>query len=266
MKYALDAMTSSGEGTTIKVNILASGSAGNCIALTTGEKTILIDAGVAKTKIEKRLLEVALRSDEVAAIFITHAHGDHTKGLPLANKYRIPVYATQGEWKGISGVDDELQRECETTYGLYDLILLDDVEIRPFRVHHDAFEPVGYSITDGETRVSICLDTGKLDKDMLVSMADSDIYIIESNHEPAMVEAGGYPDSVKARILSDNGHLSNEQTAGALQRLIRGCGERIYLTHLSSKNNMPTLAEMTVKQALKHKGFVAGKHYEIEVV
>lgn len=245
---------------------MASGSNGNCIALTAAERTILIDAGVAKTKIEKRLLEVGIRPGEVVAIFITHAHGDHIKGLPLANKYRIPVYATNGEWKGISGVDGELHRECETTYGLYDLIIFDSFEIRPFGVHHDAYEPVGYSVTDGETRVSICLDTGKIDEAMLVSIADSDIYIIEANHEPSMVEAGDYPDVVKARILSDIGHLSNEQTATAFQRLVQGRGERIYLTHLSSKNNLATLAEMTVKQALRKHGFIAGKDYEIEVM
>jgi phosphoribosyl 1,2-cyclic phosphodiesterase len=78
----------------MKVDILASGSKGNCIALTSGQTTILIDAGVAKTKIEKRLLEVGIRPDEVKGIFITHAHGDHIKGLPLANKYKIPVITT----------------------------------------------------------------------------------------------------------------------------------------------------------------------------
>lgn len=259
-------MTTWREATVIKVNILASGSGGNCVALRSGGKTILIDAGVAKTKIEKRLLEVGIRPDEVTAIFITHAHGDHIQGLPLANKYRIPVYATYGEWKGISGVDDELQVTVETIHGEYKKLSVAGFTVRPFRTHHDAYEPVGYTVTDGETKVSICLDTGKVDGQMLEAMAGSDIYIIEANHEVAMVDAGDYPDRVKARILSDNGHLSNDQVADALVRLVQGRGEQIYLSHLSSRNNMPTLAKMTVKHALKRKGFEAGKHYEIEVV
>jgi phosphoribosyl 1,2-cyclic phosphodiesterase len=248
----------------MEVNILASGSGGNCIALRSEQTTILIDAGVAKTKIEKRLLDVGIRPDEIAAIFITHAHADHIKGLPLAAKYHIPVYATYGEWKCIA--------EPKEKDGLIEVgkgpcyFDPNGFTVTAFKTHHDAYEPVGYTVTDGEAKVSICLDTGKVDGEMLEAMAGSDIYIIEANHEPDMVEAGDYPDSVKARILSDNGHLSNEQVATALQRLIQGRGERIYLTHLSKRNNIPTLAEMTVKAALRRRGFEAGKHYEIEVV
>ncbi|MED1792843.1 MBL fold metallo-hydrolase [Brevibacillus nitrificans] len=250
----------------MKVDILASGSGGNCVALTTDQSTVLIDAGVAKTKIEKRLLEVGIKPNDIEAIFVTHAHGDHIKGLPLANKYRILVYATYGEWKGISGVDDELQQLVETLHGVYETINLSGVIVQPFRTHHDAYEPIGYTVTDGETKVSICLDTGKVDAEMLAAMSGSDSYIIEANHEPAMVEASDYPHTVQARILSDIGHLSNEQTATALQRLVQGRGEKIFLTHLSSRNNMPILAEMTVKQSLIKRGLIAGKHYEIEVV
>ncbi|GED35050.1 putative metallo-hydrolase YycJ [Brevibacillus centrosporus] len=250
----------------IKVDILASGSGGNCVALTSEQKTVLIDAGVAKTKIEKRLLEVGIRPDEVAGIFVTHAHGDHIRGLPLANKYRIPVFATYGEWKGIAGVDEELQHIVSTLHGLYEKIELGGFLVHPFQTHHDAYEPVGYAVEDDRgDRCCVVFDTGHVDSYML-EMMEGNCYIIEANHEPAMVEAGDYPDTVKARILSDNGHLSNEQTAAALQRLIQGRGERIYLTHLSSKNNLPALAEMTVKQALRKIGYAAGKHYTLEVL
>ncbi len=246
----------------MKINILASGSGGNCIALRSGETTILVDAGIAKTKIEKRLLEVGIRADEIKAIFITHAHSDHIKGLPIANKYRIPVYASREEWKDINSVDDELKNTIGEEY----MLTSSDCMVLGFGTYHDAYGPLGYTIQNKENKVSICLDTGKITGHMLYMMQNSDTYIIEANHEPSMVEVSDYPNSVKARILSDVGHLSNEQTAEALSKLVRGKGEQIYLTHLSKKNNLPTLAEMTVKRALAKIGYKAGVDYVIEVV
>lgn len=244
----------------MKVNILASGSSGNCIALTVDDKTILIDAGIAKTKIEKALLAVDIRPDDVRAIFITHAHKDHTKGLPLANKYKIPVFAGEEEWKDIKCVDTELIK----TINMVEHI--NEFKILAFSVHHDSYQPFGYAVMTKDCKVSVCLDTGHVDKLMLNAMEDSDTYIIEANHEPKMVERSDYPDSVKARIVSENGHLSNQQTAEALGKLIRGKGEQIYLVHLSSSNNIPALAEMTVKRELLNYGFVQGQHYHIEVI
>lgn len=247
----------------MRVNILASGSQGNCIALTSGNSTILIDVGIAKTKIQNRLIEVGIRPDKIAAIFITHAHGDHVKGLPLANKYKIPVFAAEGEWKTINGVDEELRRPFKSGHQ----ILMDEFFIETFKTHHDAYDSVGYTISDNHgNKCSICLDTGHVDDEMISTMEYSTIYIIEANHEPNMVEVSDYPNSVKARVLSHIGHLSNEQTAEALSKLITGTGEQIYLTHLSSKNNMPALAEMTVKRALVKKGFKAEIDYKIEVI
>lgn len=244
----------------MKVDILASGSSGNCIAVRSSQSTILVDVGIAKTKIEKRLLDVGIRPHSIKAVLITHAHADHTKGLPLANKYKIPVFAGRDEWKSIDGVENKWNIIAGNEFQV------DDFIVKSFRTHHDAYDPVGYTLTDNEGKVSICLDTGHVDDEMIQAMSNSDIYIIESNHEPRMVEASDYPDSVKARILSENGHLSNQQTASALYRLVQGKGEKIILTHLSSKNNMPALAQMTVVKALSKKELKPGKHYEIEVV
>lgn len=242
------------------VNILASGSSGNCIALTIDDKTILIDAGIAKTKIEKALLKVDIKPTDVQAIFITHAHGDHVKGLPIANKYKIPVYASEGEWKDIHTVDEELMNEIDLG------VILEPFHIAAFDTHHDSYEPIGYVIETADMKVSICLDTGHVDGEMLKMMKGSDIYIIEANHEPKMVERCNRPESVKVRILSDIGHLSNEQVADALTKLIKGKGEQVYLVHLSSENNFPALAEMTVIRELLNHGFRKNEHYKLEVV
>lgn len=244
----------------MKVDILASGSGGNCIAVRSSQSTILVDVGIAKTKIEKRLLDVGIRPHSIKAVLITHAHADHTKGLPLANKYKIPVFAGRDEWKSIDGVENRWNIIAGNEFQV------DDFLVKSFRTHHDAYDPVGYTIKDGDKKVSVCLDTGHVDESMIEAMDNSDIYIIEANHEPRMVEVSDYPDSVKARIMSKNGHLSNQQTAAALYRLVQGKGEKIILTHLSSKNNMPALAQMTVVKALSKKELKPGKHYEIEVV
>lgn len=251
----------------MKIDILASGSSGNCIALTVDNKTILIDAGIAKTKIEKALLNVNIRPDDVQAIFITHAHKDHTKGLPLANKYKIPVYAGVEEWKDIpNGIDEDL------ICGMQDSVVFDNegfkewISVEPFHVHHDSFEPLGYTVSSNDYKVSICLDTGHVDSNMLNAMKGSNVYIIEANHDPKMVESSSYPKSVKTRIVSDVGHLSNQQTAETLGKLINGKGEQIYLVHLSDNNNLPALAEMTTKKELMNYGFIEGKHYFLEVI
>jgi phosphoribosyl 1,2-cyclic phosphodiesterase len=251
----------------MKIDILASGSGGNCIAVSSGSTTILIDAGIPKTKIERRLLDAGIRPDEIAGIFITHAHKDHVQGLPLANKYRIPVYATNGEWKDIVGVDEELQYVHSKFDGRYIDWTLPPFNIRPIATHHDAYEPVGYVVgNENGDMCGIVLDTGRVDDEMIRELRPCDTFIIEANHDTELVAVSDYPERVKARILSDIGHLSNQQAADALARLVRGWGERIYLTHLSKSNNMPELAQATVETALRRRGYENGKHYFCEVV
>lgn len=251
----------------MRVNILASGSDGNCIHIQSGNTGILIDAGKWKRDMEKRLNARHINpATDIQAVLITHAHNDHVRGLTLANKYNYPVYATEGEWKGISGVQDDLKHTLHRVYGKYEAIELGDLHVYPFSVHHDAYEPVGYAIEDDVgNRACIVFDTGHID-DEILAMMEGNIYIVETNYDLTMLTNGDYNEVLKARILSDLGHLSNDQTAEALAKLIKGNGELIYLTHLSGANNTPQLAEKTVKLKLFEKGFIAGKHYFLEVV
>jgi phosphoribosyl 1,2-cyclic phosphodiesterase len=251
----------------MNVKIIAGGSGGNVIAVRSNETIILVECGLPKTKIESLLIQNGFYPTEIQAIFVTHPHQDHCQGISLANKYRIPVYASEGTWKNekyMQTVNDDLQNilvvgetvniECE-------------FYIESFHTHHNDFDPLGFVITDdSRQQLSVCLDTGVVDDNMIEAMSGSDIYIIEANHDLDMLINGGYHDQLKARICSDLGHLSNEQTAEALSKLILGTGERIILTHLSKANNTPELAEKAVEDALESKGFERIFNYQLEAI
>lgn len=237
------------------------------IAVRSNDTIILVEAGLQKKKIEGLLIQNGFDPTLIQAIFITHPHQDHCQGISLANKYRIPVYASEGTWKNekyMQTVDEDLQHELtvgETVNIEFEFF------IKCFHTHHNDFDPLGFVIMDGEAQeLAICLDTGHVDDDMIEAMSGSDVIIIEANHDHDMCVNGSYHDDLKARILSDLGHLSNAQTAEALSKLIRGTGERIILTHLSKSNNTPELAEQAVEDALEAKGFERLFDYTLEVI
>lgn len=249
----------------IQVKVLASGSTGNCIWLGNGEVNILVDVGLPKTKIEKIMLQQGIDPTKIEAIFITHEHGDHIKGIALAEKYKIPVHASTGTLKGMGEVEtaSPMRPDALIMFNAFDDSIM---RVRPFAVSHDAYEPFGYTVQDKDTKVSIMMDTGTVTAEMLRAMSGSNIYIMECNHDEDMVVNSEYPEITKSRILSESGHLSNQAAAAALARLVRGNGEHVYLTHMSARNNLPALAEMTVKRALRAKGFKEGEHYHLHVI
>lgn len=246
----------------MEIKFLGTGSKGNCIAIQTDSTTILIDIGIPKTKVEKLLIENDINPADIDAIFLTHSHGDHVKGLPLATKWGIEVLASAGTLKSL---------DCPTGFAIQSFSNWghakdQNLSVYAFNTHHNDYESFGYTVFDGENKVSICLDTGHVSPDMIEAMQGSTHIIIEANHDVDMVTMSDYPDSVKARNLSDVGHLNNEQTAAAVAQLVQGNGERIYLAHLSSKCNDPALAYHAVSSALENKGFLGGIHFKLEVV
>ena len=149
---------------------------------------------------------------------------------------------------------------------VFDALRMSYMLVQAFDVYHDAAEPIGFTISGNGYKVSVLMDTGQVTDDMLQAMSFSDVYVFECNHDIDMVTDGDYPEVTKQRVLSDVGHMSNTAAAAALAQLIRGQGERIFLTHMSSSNNMPALALATVKRALKAKGFIEGQNYFMEVI
>lgn len=248
------------------LKILHTGSDGNCIFISTGKTNILIDVGLPKTRIEKLLLDNKFDPSRIDAVFISHEHGDHTSGIGFADKYKIPVYASEGTLKKLKLLDTGKIMKHGQGRVLNAFDQEHFISVLPINVMHDAAEPLMYVIQTHDTKISVVMDTGTVTKDMLDAMAMSDVYILEANYDEQMLAEGSYHDGLKYRVTSDTGHLSNTQCAETLQKLVRGQGEQIFITHMSASNNTAELAEKAIKLALFDKKLVKGKHYKLEVI
>ncbi|MCR5294289.1 MAG: MBL fold metallo-hydrolase [Lachnospiraceae bacterium] len=228
---------------------IASGSSGNCIFAGDGTTSLLVDAGISGTRIEKGLNEIDMTTKDVDGILLTHEHSDHIKGLGvLARRYGIPIYATKGTLEGI--------KKCASVgkipEGLCHVIEADapfalgGLFIFPFAISHDAAEPVGFRIESGEKRCAVATDMGCYDSYIERQLTGLDVLLLESNHDVHMLEAGRYPYYLKRRILSDHGHLSNETAGQLLGRLLNDKVRHVFLGHLSRENNYEALAYETV--------------------
>lgn len=234
---------------------LASGSKGNCYYLASDEGAFLIDCGISL----KRLVAgvEAERPNGMAAlqgIFITHEHRDHIAGLgPLLRRYHLPCYGTAATLAAlgehiIGKVDQTLFHPLEG-----EGMALADFAIGWTRVSHDAADPVSYQIHWREKKIGMLTDAGCLSDDNLEALEGSDLLLLEANHDREMLRTGPYPLSLKRRIASDHGHLSNETCAQALTDLIGGHTKHVVLAHLSEKNNLPQTAFHTVYDRLQQK-------------
>ena len=237
----------------MKIMNLVSGSSGNSTLVGTDQTMILCDAGVSMKKIEECLNTADHTMKDIDAIFVTHEHSDHIRGLGvISRKWHIPVYATQEtidaifEERFIGRLDTELFIPLEPEEN----VVIRDLHIKAHSVLHDAADPVCYSFSDDHSRACIATDMGCYTNKLIRSLSGCDYMLIETNHDIRMLEAGSYPYDLKQRILGDYGHLSNEAGGALIRELLNEHVKEIRLGHLSKENNFPELALMTVRQEL----------------
>ena len=233
----------------MKLCSIASGSSGNCIFVGSDHTSVLIDAGISGKRIEFGLNDVDRTTSDMDALLITHEHSDHIKGLGVViRKYHIPVYATAGTIRAIREADSIGKIPEGSFHEIYPDkdTLIGDLIVHPFRISHDAAEPVGYRIRHKESKVAVATDMGQYDDYIINNLSGLDALLLEANHDINMLQVGKYPYYLKQRILSNQGHLSNESAGRLLCHLLHDNMKKILLGHLSRENNYEALAYETV--------------------
>lgn len=229
---------------------IASGSSGNCIYTGSDSTHVLVDAGISAKRIEQGLHEVGVKPSELSGICITHEHSDHVKGLGvLARKYEIPIYGTEATLEEIRKIKSlgEYPSELLKPVMADVRFAIGDLDIMPFHIDHDAADPVAYRIQNVTKSVAVATDLGHFNQYTIDHLLDLDAVLLESNHDPRMLETGPYPYYLKRRILGDFGHLSNENAGRLLNHILNDKMKHVLLGHLSKENNLPELAFETVR-------------------
>ncbi len=245
----------------LRFTVLSSGSTGNATVVSTDSATVLIDVGLSGKKIEELMNEREVSGRDLDGVLVTHEHSDHIKGLgAFARKYQVPVYANEKTWAAMHRTVGEIpdtQRKILPTDGVMEIA---DLRIESYAISHDAVEPVGYCFQAGGVKLSLATDLGYVSDKVMRQLQNSDVMVLESNHDVNMLRMGRYPWNIKRRILGDTGHLSNEAAGEALCSLLTGNLKRVYLAHLSQEHNLMDLAKLTVNTVLEDNGFFYQKH------
>ena len=238
------------------VHPLYSSSSGNMFHIASSSTNILIDVGVSYKAVTEGLKSIGLSINDIDAIFITHEHSDHIKGLPLlCRKNNIPIYACFSTANYIK--EDLNSKNIESTIIAlnYNIpIRIKDIEITPFETSHDAIMPCGYLIKDETSTITFATDLGYVSPTVYDSLSKSDYTILESNYDKAMLEFGKYPYTVKQRIKSIHGHLSNDDSGQAIAKLVNEGHSRFLMAHMSENNNNLEIAKQTIESILTQNG------------
>jgi phosphoribosyl 1,2-cyclic phosphodiesterase len=245
------------EAAIVKFCVLASGSSGNAALLATGTTRILLDAGLSMRELGRRLALIGEDITEVDAILVSHEHSDHVAGLPVlarSGKLRASIWLTHLTAPAIDWGGGEPRLQLFQAGSAFQV---GDIAVQSFSIPHDAADPVGYCFETGGVRIGVATDLGYIPESVKFHLRRTDLLVLEANHDLDMLKVGPYPWSVKQRVMSRVGHLSNltmsEFLAGDLDR----SATHVVLGHLSQQNNHPEIVRMMAVEALGQRGLAA---------
>ncbi len=238
----------------MRICVLGSGSSGNSLYISRDGFSVLVDAGLSRRELQRRLESVGSSLEDIKAILISHEHSDHIKGLSIISKRnRIPVYLNRATASAIieMGIPIGEMRVFRTGTPFQ----LGPVNVHPFSVIHDALDPVGFIVSTDDCRIGIATDLGQPTEIVKRLLRGCQALVIEANHEPVLLENHSRPLSLKRRILGSMGHLSNQTAAELLGEVASEWLSDIFLAHLSRDCNKPELAISAVASAIEASGF-----------
>ncbi len=247
-----------------KISVLASGSSGNATYIETPKRKMIVDCGLSGKKMVELMASIGRNLADVDTLFVTHEHRDHTHGVGvLARKYKMNVYANEATWQAMDRIVGKIPIEQKHIIEPDELKTFSDIDVQTFKVSHDAANPQFYAFQKDQKQFVILTDTGYVSERLRAQLRGADGYLIESNHDLELLRMGPYPWSLKQRILSDEGHLSNNDGALAVSEMLSDKTKHVFLGHLSKETNMKQIAYDTAFQIMVEKGLAPNQHFAL---
>ena len=243
----------------LQITSLNSGSNGNCYYIGNSTDAVLIDVGISCRETEKRMRKLGLSMSTVKAIFVSHEHGDHIKGVStLANKYNLPVYITALTAKYGPRLINHLSKPFTANLP----IAIFSLTITPFCKKHDAADPHSFTVKFNDITVGIITDIGIVCKDVIQHFSQCNAVFLESNYDEEMLHNGRYPQHLKNRITGGEGHISNLQALELFTKYKSPQLSHLLLSHLSKENNNPQLVKQLFNKHANGTEIIIASRYE----
>lgn len=237
----------------MKLCVLASGSSGNCVYVESERTRLLIDCGLTRRELRRRMIVAGVEAERLDGVLLSHEHSDHCAGVGIASRsFNAPLFAARLAFAAVEARLGALSGLCEFAAGT--TFEVGALRVTPFALPHDAAAPVGFIIDDGHARLGVATDLGQATSLAREQLRGCTALVIESNHDPDMLERGPYPWPLKRRIAGHLGHLSNGESAGLLGSLLHPGLRHVVLAHLSRTNNRPEIAVAAASATLTAAG------------